>query len=1258
MSVVSAEMLKDLQRQARLLEADLRAQAEEREEIGERLREMHAKATSIGRTAETWNSWLTAQAAQAASSWVLACVFVRFCEDNDLTAHRWIASADYDSDASTTDNATGRHTIDNGTDWHTTNNEAGGPATDHRVSGPATDNGIGGATNNGMGGPTTDNEVGGPTIDTASGRATTAAADAEEAWIAANPRLSSREWLREAFRWLRSTRAGHGLFPDTDFVWWWDISADAADALIANFRRRDPSGIGLALPFHSPTLDTRFLGDLYQDLSEDIRKRYALLQTPEFVEEFILDLTLTPALDDFGLEGFKLIDPTCGSGHFLLGAFGRLLDAWTEHAPGLDPRVRVQKVLDSIHGVDINPAATAITKFRLTAAALKACEITSLDVPEAPALQLRIGTGDSLIYGGDGGRQLTLDDADPLSDHQYAWEDLHHYLGILHYNQYQVVVGNPPYITVKDKALNIVYRDRYAYCAGKYALSVPFAELFFRLAIQDDRRPGYVGQITSNSFMKREFGRKLIEEFLRNKVDLTHVVDTSGAFIPGHGTPTVILAGKNRDRNRLSTVRGVLGVRGEPSQPTEPAKGLVWRSIVENTGNLGDPPVETEFVSIRDLQRTQLESYPWSLSGGGASALMTQVNTRESTLLGDTAQATGFVAITAEDDAFFAPQDLAGRHREVGQLRPMVEGDQVRNYAIELSTWTIWPYDDCLNPKDIAQNAGLEKWFWPNRRILQRRKRFGRPVEEIHTLRWYEFGELYREKLTTPLSLTFAFVATHNQFALDRGGKVFKQSAPVIKLPDRATEDDYLRLLGVLNSSTACFWLKQVCHDKGSQGVNEGFKSQAWERFYEFTGTKLQDFPLPTNASSTRARLLDSLAQALALVASYDISTRMAPTLVWLTEAHRRYIDIRAQMISIQEELDWEIYQLYAILNEELTYNGDDLPKLNLGERAFEIALARKMAAEEVETQWFKRHGSVPITELPAHWPQVYKDIVNRRIEMIGSHPLLHLIERAECKRRWAAEPYEKKQAEALRSWMLDRLEGEHLWIDGEDPRTVSVAQLADLVRTDADFRQVMELYLNRPDYDMTAELGKLLKDEHVPYLAAYRYKDSGLLKRKDWEGVWDLQRREDAGEKVTINVPPKYASADFKNASYWKHRGKLDVPKERFIGYPNAERDGDPTPVYGWAGWDHLAQARALADLLVDRAYETDRATPLLAGIAELEPWLHQWHGEYDAKYSGSPAAYLTDFLNTELQRHGVTREQLKAWRPPAAGRGRKKGA
>ena len=109
-----------------------------------------------------------------------------------------------------------------------------------------------------------------------------------------------------------------------------------------------------------------------------------------------------------------------------------------------------------------------------------------------------------------------------------------------------MVVGNPPYITVKDPALSTAYRAAYKTCHRQYALTVPFMELFFRLARRDgpDGGAGYVGQITSNSFMKREFGKKLIENLLSgsdldNPVDLTSVIDTSGAYIPGHGTPTV-----------------------------------------------------------------------------------------------------------------------------------------------------------------------------------------------------------------------------------------------------------------------------------------------------------------------------------------------------------------------------------------------------------------------------------------------------------------------------------------------------------------------------------------------------------------------------------------------------------------------------------------------------------------------------------------------------------------------------------------------
>ena len=121
---------------------------------------------------------------------------------------------------------------------------------------------------------------------------------------------------------------------------------------------------------------------------------------------------------------------------------------------------------------------------------------------------------------------------------------------------------------------------------------------------------------------------------------------------------------------------------------------------------------------------------------------------------------------------------------------------------------------------------------------------------------------------------------------------------------------------------------------------------------------------------------------------------------------------MRARMIALQEELDWQVYPLYGLLDEELTAPAGSVPELKLGERAFEIVLARKMRPARLETQWFARHGSTPITELPAHWSDEYRAVVERRIAVIEGNRNIGLIERPECKRRWATEGWDAMQAQ------------------------------------------------------------------------------------------------------------------------------------------------------------------------------------------------------------------------------------------------------
>jgi hypothetical protein len=316
--------------------------------------------------------------------------------------------------------------------------------------------------------------------------------------------------------------------------------------------------------------------------------------------------------------------------------------------------------------------------------------------------------------------------------------------------------------------------------------------------------------------MKREFGTTLVEQYLP-KHDLRLVVDTSGAYIPGHGTPTVILVGRPRkpfdEPNPLSpTVRAVLGIRGEPGRPHVPAQGLVWRSIVDHIDHVGH---EDEYTSTVDLPRETLSRHPWSLSGGGAQGLLALVEAGARAPLDSVAAELGIMSVTGQDDFYmFAP--IAGR-REEWPTRPLVEGDAVRDWEVSTATEAGWPYSGDYGVRSLQDLGAFGHRLHQFKSALDKRRRFGTPMVE-RGLTWWEWQELYTAKLRTPLSIAFAFVATHNHFVLDRGGKVFKQSAPVIKLPEGASEDDHLALLGVLNSSTACFWLKQNSHNKGNGG--------------------------------------------------------------------------------------------------------------------------------------------------------------------------------------------------------------------------------------------------------------------------------------------------------------------------------------------------------------------------------------------------------------------------------------------------------
>jgi hypothetical protein len=1192
----SPRLLADLRKQLATLESDLRSRASD-PGIADALRSEWQATRTAGRTAATYGEWRDEQLTQVGAAWLIGMVFMRFCEDNRLIDLPYLA----------------------------------GPGDRMRI-----------------------------------------ATERQQAFYEHSPHGADRNWIVAGFEDMSAASSVASALFDRNHNPMWRVtpSHEAAKAVLAFWRSRgEGEYAALVHDFTDSAWDTRFLGNLYQDLSEREKSAYALLKTPEFVEQFILDHTLEPAIEDFGLAGLRIIDPACGSGTFLLGTFRRLLDRWGHQIPTVGPWDRIGSALASIHGVDKNPIAVSITRFRLMIAAMRAGGARRLvDVPE---LSLIVATGDSLLHGRRAPAAGQHQGLPGLTEpHYQRSEDVGEFsdADLLDAGSYHAVVGNPPYITPKDKAEAEAYRAAYPACVGTYALTVPFIIRFFGLAVHGgEERGGYVGLLSANSFMKREFGRGLLEQFFPT-VDLTHVIDTSGAFIPGHGIPTVILFGRGR-RPQHAPVRAIVGRRGEPAVPADPAHGYVWKSILSGIDRAA---YEDGWTQGLEIDRSVLSSFPWNLADATTTEIIRQMES--GVRLGDRVARIGYFANTGSDDLFTAPTASFRRMKaETKPLIPVITGSGVRDWTVVsnadgavFSAMRQAPLDSSTFPRH-------QQRLWPYRTVLGHRRNYsGRSYFEDGRA-WYTWHHIADSPSAHSWLIVFPWVSTHNHFAVLRERAAPLNSAPVIRLPQTASDADVLQLAALLNSSLACFWLKQHSNSKGQPRTDQTGTGEPWTMYYEFTGTRLGDLPLPPDRWSkdrwsVHAEQLDELAQELTATDPRSLLGHgSAVTHAELDAAHSHWHRARATLISLQEELDWEIYGRYGLISEadELYAPGQVIPDIAPGERAFEIVLARRIARGQINSIWFERHQITPICELPSHWPAQYRQVVEKRIQAIERRPDIGLVERPEYKRRWATDPWGKRERDAIRNWLLDRCEDPDLWYetdyDGKPkPRPLTVGGLAARLSENQGVVAMAARYAG-VETDLAKIIAEIIQDEHVPFLAALCYTgQTGLGKRARWEQTWELQRSEDATGGIAgqeIPVPPKYISADFTKSAYWLHRGKFDVPNERFVSYSRMSTHDET--IIGWAGWSYSERACILIGLIDEHKRfgndADDYVIPWLAGIHELLPWLRQWHQDPEPPlWKDSPAEEVRAYLEKKRVERGLLDKDLTSWRPPKPKRGR----
>ncbi len=275
----------------------------------------------------------------------------------------------------------------------------------------------------------------------------------------------------------------------------------------------------------------------------EVKKAGGVYYTPTYIVDYIVEHTVGELLKEKTPKqaaDLKVLDPACGSGSFLLGAYQRLLDwhrdwyvndspekhnkprkgsqpALYQAAGGgwrLTTAERKRILLNSIFGVDIDPQAVEVTKLSLLLKVLEGESDQTLQTQlrlfherALPDLGSNIKCGNSLI-GSDffQGRQGELfDDDEALRVNPFDWDEGFPEIFARANSGFDAVIGNPPYILLQDE-----FRDdeQLAYYSHKFtsaSYKVDTYHLFMERGLQLVRSGGRASMITPANFLANNY---------------------------------------------------------------------------------------------------------------------------------------------------------------------------------------------------------------------------------------------------------------------------------------------------------------------------------------------------------------------------------------------------------------------------------------------------------------------------------------------------------------------------------------------------------------------------------------------------------------------------------------------------------------------------------------------------------------------------------------------------------------------------------
>lgn len=602
-------------------------------------------------------------------------------------------------------------------------------------------------------------------------------------------------------------------------------------------------------PYEFSVLQPEILGQVYEqfigktirltdahravvEFKPEIKKQGGVYYTPKFIVDYIIENTVKILCDNLKspnkISKIRILDPACGSGSFLLGAYSILLkyhldyylnyknpdkykDLLFQNKTGvwsLTIKEKKRILLNNIYGVDIDSQAVEVTKLSLL---LKILEGEGREMPQRklwydralPDLEDNIKCGNSLVDFDNYDGSI---DIDAINEEEwnriniFDWKK--EFMEIFKDGKFDIIIGNPPYMktqTLKEYHPIVVEYLKSQYSSakkGNYDIYIVFIERAMQLL----KEKGYLGYIVPHKFFNASYGKNL-RKYISQNGFLQRVIHFSDYQI----------------FKNVSTYTCLIFLQNQKNNVIEAAK---FDSSTFNPDMLKS----IKFININSNEWTE---NPWNIQSEDCSKILQKINkfpklfdVTTNIFQGPKTGADNvfiFELISENNDIASCFSTVLNRKFQIekGIIHKYVKGKYIQNYFIDYSAikYTIFPYhkDGTVFSKNDFKNKFPLAYEYlklkENKDILCAREK-GKYCNP-----WWVYSRPQNMKIVFNHKILTPFNAFNNSFALDdKGDFIFSAGVSgaygILLKPEFRISYEYL--LGILNSKLVLYFIRNT----------------------------------------------------------------------------------------------------------------------------------------------------------------------------------------------------------------------------------------------------------------------------------------------------------------------------------------------------------------------------------------------------------------------------------------------------------------